>query len=52
MDINDDSDRAFTLMDKPSTAKNEGPAAEETKEDLKKSTISDYLPNFFGRGKQ
>ena len=54
MDINDDSDRAFTLMDKPNnnvTTKNEGP--EETKgEDLKKSTISDYLPSIFGRRKQ
>ena len=48
MDLNDQSDRAFTLMDKPNNiTKNEGP--EETKEDLKKSTISDYLPSIFGR---
>ena len=47
MDINDESDRAFTLMDKPNNiTKNEGP--EETKEDLKKSSISDYLPSIFG----
>ena len=60
MDINDPEERTFTLMDKRNadqqqenkgTKKNETDL-EETKEEMKRSTISDYLPNFFGRSKK
>ena len=60
MDINDTEERTFTLMDKRNAdqqqenkgAKKNEEDLEETKDEMKRSTISDYLPNFFGRSKK
>ena len=47
----DEQDPTFSLMTKPSTGQAKPEVDEEAKGDLKKSTITDYLPSIFGRRK-